>query len=326
VKAIIIGAGAVGFHIAKHMASENKDAAVIDTDADALRRVSDNVDVETILGSGSSPGILEEAGLNDAEIILAAESRKLTNLNAEVAIMRTIIIATLLFLTSVNGFASATNEVNIIEIEAEGSYRMSADDLVDLARKVALFIAKRHAVNLAGRYLSHKSLIKSYELNKDEIYSLVARALQAEILAEKTETVGKTSTYRLRIRAKIKTSDFVKAEIEDAKQEKKESKESYQEEMEQPVSADIDPGKDIAKAYRLLREKKWRIAVIYLNNLEKKYPNWDSIYMAKAVTYYILREPVFMKKALKKACRLDNQIACDDLKSLKRVHEHDFGI
>jgi hypothetical protein len=326
VKAIIIGAGAVGFHIAKHMASENKDAAVIDTDADALRRVSDNVDVETILGSGSSPGILEEAGLNDAEIILAAESRKLTNLNAEVAIMRTIIIATLLFLTSVNGFASATNEVNIIEIEAEGSYRMSADDLVDLARKVALFIAKRHAVNLAGRYLSHKSLIKSYELNKDEIYSLVARALQAEILAEKTETVGKTSTYRLRIRAKIKASDFVKAEIEDAKQEKKESKESYQEEMEQPVSADIDPGKDIAKAYRLLREKKWRIAVIYLNNLEKKYPNWDSIYMAKAVTYYILREPVFMKKALKKACRLDNQIACDDLKSLKRVHEHDFGI
>ncbi|MGD2023755.1 MAG: NAD-binding protein, partial [Desulfobacterales bacterium] len=235
-KAIIIGAGAVGFHIAKHMASENKDAAVIDTDADALRRVSDNVDVETILGSGSSPGILEEAGLNDAEIILAAESRKLTNLNAEVAIMRTIIIATLLFLTSVNGFASATNEVNIIEIEAEGSYRMSADDLVDLARKVALFIAKRHAVNLAGRYLSHKSLIKSYELNKDEIYSLVARALQAEILAEKTETVGKTSTYRLRIRAKIKASDFVKAEIEDAKQEKKESKESYQEEMEQPVS------------------------------------------------------------------------------------------
>jgi hypothetical protein len=240
--------------------------------------------------------------------------------------MRTIIIATLLFLTSVNGFASATNEVDIIEIEAEGSYRMSADDSVDLARKVALFTAKRHAVNLAGRYLSHKSLIKTYELNKDEIYSLAARAIQAEILAEKTETIGKTSTYRFRIRAKIKTSDFVKAEIEDAKQEKKESKESYQEEMEQPVSEDIDPGKDIAKAYRLLREKKWRVAIIYLNNLEKKYPNWDSIYMAKAVTYYILRKPVFMKKALKKACRLDNQIACDDLKSLKRVHEHDFGI
>ena len=140
-KAIIIGAGAVGFHIAKHMALENKDAVVIDTDADALRRVSDNIDVETVLGSGNS-------------------------------------------------------------------------------------------------------------------------VIQAEILEEKTETIGKTSTYRLRIRAKIKISDFVKAEIEDAKQEKKESKESYQEEMEQPVFADIDPAKDIAKAYRLLREKKWRVAII----------------------------------------------------------------
>ena len=240
--------------------------------------------------------------------------------------MRTIIIATLLFLVSVNGVASAAKEVDIIELEAEGSYRMGADAPVDLARKVALFIAKRQAVNLAGRYLSHKSLIKTYELNKDEIYSLAAREIQAEILEEKTETIGKTSTYRLRIRAKIKSSDFVKAEIENAKQEKKESKESYQQEMEQPVSADIDPGKDIAKAYRLLREKKWRIAMIYLNHIEKKYPNWDSIYMAKAITHYILNETIFMEQALKEACRLGNEIACNDLRNLKKVHEYDFGI
>ena len=234
--------------------------------------------------------------------------------------MRIVIIATMLFLISVDGDALATNEAGTIEIEAEGGYRMGTD------ASVALFNEKRHAVDLAGRYLSHKSLIKTYEMNKEEIYSLVARDIQTEILEEKTETVRKTSTYRLRIRAKIKPSDFVKAEIEDSKQEKKESKESYQEEMEQPISADIDPGKDIAKAYRLLRDKKWRIAIIYLNNLEKKYPNWDRIYMAKAITYYILHEPVFMKKALNKACRLDNQIACDDLKNLKRVNEHDFGL
>ena len=96
--------------------------------------------------------------------------------------------------------------------------------------------------------------------------------------------------------------------------------------MEQHISAEIDPGRDIAKAYRLLREKKWRIAMIYLNHLEKKYPNWDSIYVAKATTHYILHEPVFMKEALNKACRLGNQIACDDLKNIKKVHEHDFGL
>ena len=239
--------------------------------------------------------------------------------------MRNLTMATLLVLFSINGGTSATED-DIFEIEAQGSYRMEAGASLDLAKKLALFTAKRKAVELAGRYLSRKSLIERYELNRDEIYSLAAREIQAEILEEKRQTVEKTSRYRVRIRARVQASDFVKAEMEDIKQEKKEAKESYQEEMEQHVSAEIDPGRDIAKAYRLLREKKWRIAMIYLNHLEKKYPNWDSIYVAKATTHYILHEPVFMKEALNKACRLGNQIACDDLKNIKKVHEHDFGL
>ncbi len=239
--------------------------------------------------------------------------------------MRNLIMAALLVLFSINGVVSAAED-DIFIIEAEGSYRMEAGSLVDLSKKLALFTAKRKAVDLAGRYLSRKSLIKVYELNRDEIYSLAAREIWVEVLEEKRQTVGNASTYHVRIRAQIKASDFAKAEMEDIRQEKKEAKESYQEEMGQPVSAEIDPGRDIAKAYRLLREKKWRIAMIYLNHLEKKYPNWDSIYMAKAITNYILHEPVFMKKALNEACRLGNNTACDDLKNLKRVHGHDFGL
>jgi hypothetical protein len=33
-----------------------------------------------------------------------------------------------------------------------------------------------------------------------------------------------------------------------------------------------------------------------------------------------------MKKALSKACRLGNNTGCDDLKNIKEVHEHDFGL
>ena len=239
--------------------------------------------------------------------------------------MRNLIMATLLVLFSINDVASAAED-DIFEIEAEGSYRMEEGSSIDLAKKLALFIAKKKAVDLAGKYLSRKSLIEVYELNRDEIYSLAAREIQTEILEEKRQTVGKILTYRVRIRAWVQPSDFVKAEMEDTKQEKKEAKESFREEMEQPVSAEIDPGKDISKVYRLLREKKWRIAMIYLDHLEKKYPNWDSIYVAKAITQYILHEPVFMKKALNEACRLGNQMACDDLKNIKKVHEHDFGL
>ncbi len=66
--------------------------------------------------------------------------------------------------------------------------------------------------------------------------------------------------------------------------------------------------------------------MIYLNHLEKKYPSWAEIQMAKAFAYYIFHEAAFMKKALSEACRLGNNTACDDLKNLKRVHGHDFGL
>jgi hypothetical protein len=238
--------------------------------------------------------------------------------------LKYILFALLLFF-SMNGIAPAT-ENDTFEVEAEGSYPLVAKGSIDLAKRMALFAAKRKAVESAGRYLSRENLIEVDEPDKDEIYSLTAREIHAEILEEEQETVGETSTFHVRIRASIRPSDFIKAQISDNKQEKNETEASFYEEMEQPVSAKIDPGKDIAKAYRLLRKKQWRIAMIYLNHLEKKYANWDEIYMAKALVYYVLHETVFMKRALSKACRLNNQVACDDLKNLKRIHEHDFGL
>ena len=81
-KVIIVGAGEVGFHIASHLALENKDVVVIDKNPEAVRRVSDNLDVQALIGSGSSPVTLQEAGLQNAEIILAVTNRDETNLVA----------------------------------------------------------------------------------------------------------------------------------------------------------------------------------------------------------------------------------------------------
>ncbi|MBU0986638.1 MAG: Trk system potassium transporter TrkA [Proteobacteria bacterium] len=81
-KILIVGAGEVGFHIASHLALENKDVVVIDMDTQALRRVSDNLDVQVIHGSGSSPVTLEAAGLKEAEILLAVTDSDETNLVA----------------------------------------------------------------------------------------------------------------------------------------------------------------------------------------------------------------------------------------------------
>ena len=81
-KVIIVGAGEVGFHIASHLALEKKDVVVVDKDVDAIRRVSDNIDVQILNGSGSSPVVLEEAGIKEAEILLAVTDSDETNLVA----------------------------------------------------------------------------------------------------------------------------------------------------------------------------------------------------------------------------------------------------
>ncbi len=81
-KIIIVGAGEVGFHIAGRLALENKEVVVIDMDERALGRVSEHLDVQTLCGSGSSPPILEEAGIKEAEILLAVTDSDDVNLVA----------------------------------------------------------------------------------------------------------------------------------------------------------------------------------------------------------------------------------------------------
>ena len=81
-KIIIVGAGEVGFHIASHLSQENKEVVIIDRDPGAIRRVSDSLDVQVVEGSGSSPVVLEAAGIKDAEIILAVTDSDEANLVA----------------------------------------------------------------------------------------------------------------------------------------------------------------------------------------------------------------------------------------------------
>ncbi len=79
-RVIIVGAGEVGFNVARRLSGENKDVVVIDKSSKALTRVAETLDVQTILGSGSSPDILEQAGVLDADIFLAVTDKDEINL------------------------------------------------------------------------------------------------------------------------------------------------------------------------------------------------------------------------------------------------------
>ena len=81
-KIIIVGAGEVGYHIAGRLAYEDKNVVVIDKNADAVKRVTDNLDVQVLNASGSSPKVLEKAGIKEAEILLAVTDSDEANLVA----------------------------------------------------------------------------------------------------------------------------------------------------------------------------------------------------------------------------------------------------
>ena len=57
----------MGFHIAQRLSEEQKQVVVIDQNPDKLRRIEDNMDVQTVLGSGSIPSVLKNAGAGDEE-------------------------------------------------------------------------------------------------------------------------------------------------------------------------------------------------------------------------------------------------------------------
>lgn len=81
-KVIIIGAGEVGFHIARRLSAESKEVVVIDSCPDALRRITEYLDVQTIEGSGSNPAILEAAGIANADVVLAVTDSDEVNIIA----------------------------------------------------------------------------------------------------------------------------------------------------------------------------------------------------------------------------------------------------
>jgi len=68
---ILIGAGDIGYHVARRLSLEKKDVTIIDKDIDKIKKVQDALDVQTSLGSGSSLKVLQTAGIADADMIIA---------------------------------------------------------------------------------------------------------------------------------------------------------------------------------------------------------------------------------------------------------------
>jgi trk system potassium uptake protein len=77
---LIVGAGRVGESVAEALVSEENDITVIDTDAARLADLQSRLDLRGVNGSGSYSSILQEAGAQDAELLIACTTSDEVNL------------------------------------------------------------------------------------------------------------------------------------------------------------------------------------------------------------------------------------------------------
>ena len=81
-KVIVCGAGQVGYHIARQLASEGNDVTVIDQSEDLSRQVGNSLDVRTLVGFASHPDVLERAAADDSDMIIAVTQADEVNMVA----------------------------------------------------------------------------------------------------------------------------------------------------------------------------------------------------------------------------------------------------
>ena len=79
-KIIIVGAGNVGSTLVEQLAHEGHDITIIDIVARKIQAITDNYDVMGIIGNGASYSVLMEAGIEQADLMIAVTEADELNL------------------------------------------------------------------------------------------------------------------------------------------------------------------------------------------------------------------------------------------------------
>lgn len=81
-KAIVCGAGQVGYGIARALAQEGNAVTIVDWSTELVDKVVTDLDVRGVVGHGSHPDVLERAGAGEADLIVAVTHYDETNMIA----------------------------------------------------------------------------------------------------------------------------------------------------------------------------------------------------------------------------------------------------
>lgn len=81
-KIVVLGAGQVGQTVSESLQSEANDITLVDQRSAVLKDIQDRYDVRTVIGHAAHADILEEAGMEDADLVLAITNSDETNIVA----------------------------------------------------------------------------------------------------------------------------------------------------------------------------------------------------------------------------------------------------
>jgi len=77
---IICGAGRVGFSISKQLSAQGHSITVIDQSSEFIQKINETQDVKGVVGKATFPSVLEKAGAEDADMIIAVTKSDETNM------------------------------------------------------------------------------------------------------------------------------------------------------------------------------------------------------------------------------------------------------
>ncbi len=79
-KILIVGLGKVGYAIAQQLEGENHDLTLVDANVEALSRAENSIDAMFVTGNGAGVGTLLQAGVRDADLVIAVTENDEVNL------------------------------------------------------------------------------------------------------------------------------------------------------------------------------------------------------------------------------------------------------
>ena len=77
---VVIGDGKIGFTVTQSLVKEGHDLVVIDNRSEALKQTEDLLDVQVVEGNGASVAVQKDAGVQDADLMIAVTEADETNL------------------------------------------------------------------------------------------------------------------------------------------------------------------------------------------------------------------------------------------------------